>query len=88
MRGLTYTDSFYWDMTDKTREWSKRWGAKMGGHACPACCTPATTRRQSHWLKAVKAVGSTDSDAVMAKMKETKVNDFYNTNVKSGRMGG
>ena len=29
--GLVYTDSFYWDMTDKTRAWSKRWGAKMGG---------------------------------------------------------
>src|SRR5208283_1499776 len=23
--GLIYTDSFYWDMTDKTRAWSKRW---------------------------------------------------------------
>ena len=29
--GLVYTDSFYWDMTDKTRAWSKRWSAKMNG---------------------------------------------------------
>ena len=29
--GLAYTDSFYWDMTDKTRAWSKRWSDKMGG---------------------------------------------------------
>ncbi len=29
--GLVYTDSFYWDMTDKTRAWSKRWSDKMGG---------------------------------------------------------
>jgi branched-chain amino acid transport system substrate-binding protein len=35
-----------------------------------------------HWLKAVKAVGSTDADAVVAKMKQTPVNDFYNTDVK------
>ena len=79
--GLAYTDSFYWDMTDKTRAWSKRWGDKMGGrvpgllHAGSYCAT-------THWLKAVKAVGSTDSDAVVAKMKELPVNDFYNDNVK------
>jgi branched-chain amino acid transport system substrate-binding protein len=79
--GLAYTDSFYWDMTDKTRAWSKRWSAQMGGmvpgllHAGSYCAT-------YHWLKAVKAVGSTDADAVVAKMKVTPVNDFYNDNVK------
>jgi branched-chain amino acid transport system substrate-binding protein len=37
--GLAYTDSFYWDMTDKTRAWSERWGDKMGGKgAWPAAC--------------------------------------------------
>ena len=79
--GLVYTDSFYWDMTDETRAWSKRWSEKMGGmvpgllHAGSYCAT-------THWLKAVKAVGTTDADAVVAKMKETPVNDFYNNNVK------
>ena len=28
-QGLDYTDSFYWDMSDKTRAWAKRWAAKM-----------------------------------------------------------
>jgi branched-chain amino acid transport system substrate-binding protein len=79
--GLAYTDSFYWDMTDKTRAWSKRWSDQMGGmvpgllHAGSYCAT-------NHWLKAVKAAGSTDADAVVAKMKATPVNDFYNDNVK------
>jgi branched-chain amino acid transport system substrate-binding protein len=79
--GLAYTDSFYWDMTDKTRAWSKRWSAQMGGmvpgllHAGSYCAT-------YHWLNAVKAVGSTDADAVVASMKATPVNDFYNDNVK------
>ena len=36
----------------------------------------------NHWLKAVKAAGTTDADAVVAKMKATPVNDFYNNNVK------
>ncbi len=79
--GLIYTDSFYWDMNDKTRAWAKRWSDKMGGmvpgllHAGNYCAT-------THWLKAVQAVGSTDAEAVVAKMKATPVNDMYNTDVQ------
>jgi branched-chain amino acid transport system substrate-binding protein len=78
--GLAYTDSFYWDMTDKTRAWSKRWSARMG--RVPGLLHAGSYCAAYHWLKAVKAVGSTDADAVVAKMKETPVNDFYNDNVK------
>ena len=79
--GLAYTNSFYWDMTDKTRAWSKRWGDKMGGMV-PGLLHAGSYCAANHWLKAVKAVGSTDADAVVAKMKATPVNDFYNDNVK------
>jgi len=79
--GLIYTDSFYWDMNDGTRAFAKRWGEKFNGmvpgllHAGNYCAT-------NHWLKAVKSVGSTDAEAVVAKMKATPVNDFYNKDVK------
>src|ERR1700722_12424755 len=79
--GLVYTDSFYWDLNDGTRAFAKRWGEKFGGmvpgllHAANYCAT-------NHWLKAVKAAGTTDADAVVAKMKELPVNDFYNKDVK------
>jgi branched-chain amino acid transport system substrate-binding protein len=79
--GLIYTDSFYWDLNPGTRDFAKRWGEKFNGmvpgllHAGNYCAT-------NHWLKAVKAAGTTDADAVVAKMKATPVNDFYNTNVK------
>jgi branched-chain amino acid transport system substrate-binding protein len=79
--GLAYTDSFYWDMTDKTRAWSKRWGAQMGGMV-PGLLHAGSYCAATHWLKAVKAAGTTDSDAVVAKMKALPVNDFYNDNVK------
>jgi branched-chain amino acid transport system substrate-binding protein len=79
--GLAYTDSFYWDMTDKTRTWSKRWSDRMGGMV-PGLLHAGSYCAAYHWLKAVKAVGSTDSDVVVAKMKEMPVNDFYNDNVK------
>jgi branched-chain amino acid transport system substrate-binding protein len=79
--GLVYTDSFYWNLNDGTRAFAKRWGEKFGGmvpgllHAANYCAT-------NHWLKAVKAAGTTDADAVVAKMKATPVNDFYNKDVK------
>jgi len=78
--GLSYTDSFYWDMTDKTRAWSKRWSEKMG--RVPGLLHAGSYAAALHWLKAVKAVGSTDADAVAARMKELPANDFYNDNVK------
>jgi branched-chain amino acid transport system substrate-binding protein len=79
--GLDYTDSFYWDMTDKTRAWSKRWAAKMGGMV-PGLLQAGNYAAATHWLKCVQAAGTTDADTVVAKMKATPVNDMYNTNVK------
>jgi branched-chain amino acid transport system substrate-binding protein len=79
--GLVYTDSFYWDMTDATRAWSKRWRAKMGGMV-PGLLHAGNYAAATHWLKCVKAVRTTDADAVVAKMKTTPVNDMYNINVK------
>lgn len=79
--GLVYTDSFYWDMTDKTRAWSKRWSAKMNGMV-PGLLHAGNYAAATHWLKCVQAAGTTDADAVVAKMKATPVNDMYNTNVK------
>jgi branched-chain amino acid transport system substrate-binding protein len=80
--GLAYTDSFYWDMNDKTRAWSKRWAEKLNANRVPGLLHAGSYAAAFHWLKAVQAARSTDADAVVAKMKETPVNDFYNTDVK------
>ena len=78
--GLVLTDLFYWDLTDKTRAWTKRYVAKMG---TPPCMLHAGNYAAAlHWLKAVKAANTLDSDAVAAKMHETPVNDFYHSDVK------
>ena len=46
-QGLTFTESFYWDLNDKTREWSKRFAKASPKNAMPsmtvagnyaACC--------------------------------------------------
>ncbi len=78
--GLVYTNSFYWDMSDSTRAWSKRYMAQMT--TPPGLLHAGSYCAATHWLKAVKAAGTTDADAVVAQMKALPVNDMYNTNVK------
>jgi branched-chain amino acid transport system substrate-binding protein len=79
--GLIYTDSFYWDLNDGTRAFAKRWGEKFGGMV-PGLLHAGNYAAANHWLKAVRDAGTTDAEAVVAKMKATPVNDFYNKDVK------
>jgi branched-chain amino acid transport system substrate-binding protein len=73
--GGTYvTTAFYWDMNDETRAFSKRFEAKMGRP--PTMIQAGDYSAVNHYLKAVKAAGTTDSAAVAAKMKELPVEDF------------
>jgi len=78
-QGLVFTDSFYWDQTDQTRAWSARFTARMG--TAPGLLHAGSYAAALHWLKAVKAAGTTNADDVVAKMKQMPVNDMYNTNV-------
>src|SRR5580698_439503 len=78
-QGLVLSDSFYWDATEKTRAWTKRFNA--GLDAPPTMQQAGCYAAVLHYLKAVNAVGSTDTLAVAAKMHATPVNDFYNTDV-------
>ncbi len=78
--GMVFTDSFYWDLNDQTRAWSRRYMARMT--TPPGLQHAAVYTAATHWLKAVREVGSTDADAVAAKMKAMPVNDMYNTDVR------
>jgi branched-chain amino acid transport system substrate-binding protein len=79
-QGLVLTNSFYWDQSPATRVWTERFAAKMGKP--PTEYNAAAYAGVTHWLKAVKAANSLDADATAAKMHETPVNDFYNSNVR------
>ncbi|PCM45876.1 ABC transporter substrate-binding protein [Marinobacter sp. ANT_B65] len=86
--GMKLTTGFYWDMDDQTREWSKRYMARMDGKI-PSMAHAGAYSSTMHYLKAVEAAGTDESDAVMAKMKETPVEDFFSRNGylrKDGRM--
>jgi branched-chain amino acid transport system substrate-binding protein len=77
-QGLQLSSPFYWDMNDETRAFSKRFEARVGRP--PTWDQAGVYSAIAHYLKAVKAVGSKDADKVMAKMRETPINDFASKN--------
>lgn len=79
-QGLQVTTSFYWDMNESTRAWSKRYFAAMEGRV-PSMVQAGVYSGVHHYLAAVKAAGTKDPAVVAAKMREMKVNDMYNKDV-------
>jgi branched-chain amino acid transport system substrate-binding protein len=85
--GLTFIEGFYWDLNDDTRAWSKRFFERR--KAMPTMTHAGVYSAVSHYLKAVKAAGTADTQAVLAKMREMPVDDFFSrggTIRKDGRM--
>jgi branched-chain amino acid transport system substrate-binding protein len=74
-QGLVLTEGFYWDQNDKTREFSQRF-IKRTGHM-PSMIHAGTYSATLQYLKAVKAAGTKDSDAVAKKLKELPVDDVF-----------
>ncbi len=72
-QGLLLTTAFYWDRTPESRAWAQRFYARR--NAMPTMIQAGTYSAVLHYLHAVRAAGSTDSGAVMAAMRSTKVND-------------
>lgn len=74
-QGLILTTGWYWDLNPETRAFGKRYFDVMKKE--PTMNQAAYYSAVMHYLKAVKAVGSTDADKVMAEMKKEKINDFF-----------
>ncbi|BAL26592.1 ABC transporter substrate-binding protein [Azoarcus sp. KH32C] len=86
-QGMYLTTGFYWDRNDETRAWSKRYFERM--KRMPTMVQAGDYSAVYHYLKAVKAAGTDEAKAVMAKMREMPVNDFFAKNGKvrvDGRM--
>jgi branched-chain amino acid transport system substrate-binding protein len=73
-QGLIFTESFYWDLNDQTRAWSKRFAAQHGGKM-PSMGQAGVYAGVLHYLKAVAALKSDDGTKVVAKMKELPTDD-------------
>ncbi|HSZ64798.1 MAG TPA: ABC transporter substrate-binding protein [Xanthobacteraceae bacterium] len=74
-QGLVMTETWYWDMTDANRAWTKRWQAQMPGK-WPTMVHAGVYSAVTHYLKAVAALKSTaDGKTVVAKMKDIPTDD-------------
>jgi branched-chain amino acid transport system substrate-binding protein len=76
-QGLTFTESFYWDLNDQTRAWSKKFQEKVSNHAMPSMTQAGNYAAVLHYLKAMDALGGNPHDGakVVAKMKELPTDD-------------
>ncbi|WP_432239546.1 ABC transporter substrate-binding protein [Herbaspirillum robiniae] len=78
-QGMYLTDSWYWDQNDETRKWARRYFERV--KKMPSSLQAADYSATTQYLKAVAAVGTDDSDKVMAQLKRQKLDDVY---VKDG----
>ena len=74
-QGMYLTDSWYWNKDAETRAWSRKYFDKM--KRMPTSIQAADYSATLNFLQAVKAIGSDDSDKVLAQMKKSKVNDVF-----------
>jgi branched-chain amino acid transport system substrate-binding protein len=76
-QGLTFTESFYWDLNDNTREWSKRFQKVSPKGMMPSMTVAGLYSGVLHYLKTLETMGGNPHDGakVVAKMKELPGDD-------------
>jgi branched-chain amino acid transport system substrate-binding protein len=75
VQGLVLTETWYWDMNDNNRAWTKRWQAEWPGKF-PNMIHAGVYSAVTHYLKAVEALKADgDGKAVVARMKEMPTDD-------------
>lgn len=79
-KGLTFTNAWYWDRTDESRQWAQRFMPRYNNQP-PTYIMAGTYSAVTHYLKAVQAAGSDAGPTVMTKMKATPINDMTAKNV-------
>ena len=80
-QGLILAEAFYWDMNDETRAFTKRFMERT--KRVPTSAQAGVYSSTLHYLKAVKAAGTSDAAPVMKLMKDTPINDMF---AKNGRI--
>ena len=86
-QGLVLTEGYYWDLDDTSRAFGQKFMARTG--RMPNMVHAGTYSAVTQYLKAVRAAGSDDADAVAKKLREMPVDDFFARNgtvLANGRM--
>jgi len=74
-QGMMLSESFYWDMNEGTRAWSRRFFDRL--HQMPNSLQAGVYSATTHYLQAVKQVGTDASEPVMQAMRQAPVDDFF-----------
>jgi len=80
-QGMLLTNAFYWDRNEESRAWAQRYFQRVG--KMPNMVQAGIYSSTMHYLKAVAAAGTDETQAVMDKMRSTPINDFF---VKDGKI--
>src|SRR3979411_1206463 len=63
-QGLNFTETFYWDMNDQTRAFSKKFAARMKNGAPPTMVQAGVYSGLIHYFKALEALGGNPHDGI------------------------
>lgn len=74
-QGLKFVTPFYWDHDPESRAWSQRYFERR--QRMPSMGQAGVYSAVRHYLRAVAAAGTDEASAVMAKMRELPVDDFF-----------
>lgn len=74
-QGLKFVTAFYWDRDNESRAWSRRFFDRQG--RMPTMAQASIYSAVRHYVSAIAAAGTDEAKAVMAKMRELPVDDFY-----------
>jgi branched-chain amino acid transport system substrate-binding protein len=80
-QGMLLTNAFYWDRNEESRAWAQRYFQRMG--KMPNMVQAGIYSATMHYLEAVAAAGTDETQAVMDKMRTAPINDFF---VRGGRI--
>jgi branched-chain amino acid transport system substrate-binding protein len=76
-QGLSFTETFYWDMNDNTRAFAKRSQAQSKNYNMPTMVHAGVYAALLHYFKALEALGGNPHDGakVVEKMKSMPTDD-------------
>jgi branched-chain amino acid transport system substrate-binding protein len=77
-QGMMLSESFYWDLNDQARAWSRRFFERVG--RMPTMLQAGVYSATMHYLKSIQVAETDDTDPVMKVMRSTPINDFFARN--------
>lgn len=74
-QGLVLSESFYWDMNDATRAWSRRFFARV--KEMPNSLQAGAYSSTLHYLQAVARAGTDETGPVLKEMRAAPIDDLF-----------